>query len=278
MEKKLIPFILILLLFSLFFNFYLFSKWWNIFDKGSNTNLNSVNQNQSDDTITSNSNWVLEFSEWNLGWIWEISKPTISEEDFFKLDVPEDFTFNNSSLEVFYNSITNNKEFFDENQDEYLYFEIFKSYLFWKQPSDSSFNELIKCFNGEEYNLSWDLEQLCEGENKYVKEYDLNYFHEKDFFISLKKVVDDNGFQCNYFLDKWYNYPKDQILWVKISDYFSCKSMENKKFDLKKQYFLFQEASKYEKCDILDDKNLSSLCKEFSYSVSKLNLSDDTNF
>ena len=199
----------------------------------------------------------------------------LSDEEFFQLETPEDFSFGGANLELFYNAFMNNKSFFC--QDEELYFDVFRAYLFAETSANQEVNELVKCWDGEAYTLNWELQQLCEGEDVYVQDADSNFFHERDAFRSFKKVMQWEDFSCDYFLTKKYDYPERDAVKNKVFDYFSCKAIENDSFDLKREYFLFGVAMDQEKCDIFDDKNLSAICKDFSVILEEDTLSTDDN-
>ena len=198
---------------------------------------------------------------------WESdTKKEVTKENFYSLEIPNDYNIENRDLILLKKMLDNDHEFFKSENSDLDFFNISRDYLFWDNYSEWKLDNLIACIWSGVSNsdtLSWDYKSICEWKNVYIKESDTNFFHIKDKLNKYKDIVDWKDVSCEYFLSDIYDYPSDQINYVRKTDYISCKKLKNiKGYSIKEELFYYTRALEIGKCEFLNDKNLIKLCNE----------------
>lgn len=193
---------------------------------------------------------------------WILSNTWSNDIKLYTFKVDNNFTFDWDLL-LFDRMISNDINFFNKNKEEIDFFFIWRNYLYWDKYGDINLNNLLLCLDWKKsYNeLDWFYKEICKWDNKYIKDSDTNFFHIKDTLIKFKKLKDFNKWDCSYFLDLDYEYPKDEKHFQKKNDYMICnKILKQNDYNFKEEIFYYQTAIEKNLCIQLKDKNLVELC------------------
>lgn len=214
---------------------------------------------------------VLPKLENNLDNTWST---TLSDSwSVMDLVVPSDYKLPDGDLNLFFKMVENDKNFFAKNKDELEFFNIWRDYLYNEKNTDG---KLVSCLNQtiDSTSLVWFDAEICKWENKFVAGSGKNWaglynaYHIKDSLLKFKSLKEWKKFDCKYFIDTDYDYPKENKLTIKINDYFACKKFQDNTYPLLKNNYIFLTITwgdmkeKKNLCSELDDENLIKLCNE----------------
>ncbi len=234
--------------------------------------------NQNNDVVTDktkieNKNIVVEKNNIKINKNKNDNKNDLSEEEFYKIKVPEDFwkTWTYFVIIrdiVYFKKILEKDRAFFKNNNEDLYFFNFRSdILYWTNYTNWKAQALNKCIykekidKKEKKDFIW---KICEWKDIFDNslEHGINYAELKDEIIFYKWLINWKNKNCNFFINKNYNIPTEKKFILKKENYFICRIIKNRKYDFKKEAFFYYIAWKLWKCEYLKDKNLLKLCKE----------------